>query len=107
MENKTFEVNLKMLRAERGISQTNLSRSIGVSVSTVGMYEQGRHTPDYQTIMKICQALNTTLDRLFGFDDKLTDIEEIFSPFINSLSRNEKLDIFGSPSILFFRINPV
>lgn len=85
MENKNFAVKLKKLRIEKGIGQRGLARLIGVSTSTVGMYEQGRRTPNYSIIIRICHVLNTTPDHLFGFD-KLTNIEKFFSLFISTLS---------------------
>lgn len=95
MENKNFAVKLKKLRIEKEISQQDLARLIGVAASTVGMYEQGRRTPNYSIIIKICHVLSTTPDYLFGFDNEFTNINEIFSIFINTLSSKEKLDISG------------
>ena len=62
MENKNIAVKLKKLRLKKDISQQDLAKLIGVSVSTVGMYEQGRRMPNYQVIIKICHALCTTPD---------------------------------------------
>lgn len=40
MENKNFAIKLKKLRIEKKISQRELARLLGISTSTVGMYEQ-------------------------------------------------------------------
>ena len=38
--------HLKELRAQKGYTQSELGKMLGVSASTIGMYEQGRREPD-------------------------------------------------------------
>lgn len=71
-----------------------MAKLIGVSTSTAGMYEQVRRSLDYRNIIKICQVLNTTPNHLSEFDNEFTNINEIFSLFINTLS-SKKLDTDG------------
>ena len=52
------------LRRERGMSQTELARRIGVSPSALGMYEQGRREPGAQTMVALAEALEVTTDFL-------------------------------------------
>ena len=42
-----FGQNLKKLRTSKNLSQSKLSKILGISSSTIGMYEQGRRFPDY------------------------------------------------------------
>lgn len=65
--------NLKMLRENRKISQRELSKAIGCSASTVGMYETGRRAPDYETLKKISKLFNVSIDYLLGNDSIESD----------------------------------
>lgn len=55
---------LKMLRKSRCMTQQELGKTLGISTSTVGMYEQGRRSPDHATLLKICQLFEVSSDSL-------------------------------------------
>jgi len=57
---------LKLLRKEKNITQKELSDKINVSASTIGLYEQGRRTPDNETLTKIADFFEVTTDYLLG-----------------------------------------
>ena len=59
-------LHLKELRAQKGITQTDLAKSLGVSASTIGMYEQGRREPDNETLIAIANFFRVTTDYLLG-----------------------------------------
>lgn len=62
----TFGMVLQGLRKERHLTQEELAKAIGVSRSTVGMYEQGKREPDFETEEKIADFFNVTLNYLRG-----------------------------------------
>lgn len=67
-----FSENLKNLRRSQGISQEELADKIGVSKSSIGMYEQGKRLPKTDTVMKkIAEYFGVSLDYLMGYE-KLT-----------------------------------
>lgn len=51
-------------RRNLGLSQLQLSRELKISPSTVGMYEQGRRTPDLQTLTAMSRLFRVSLDYL-------------------------------------------
>ena len=55
---------LKELRKKQGMTQTELGNKIGVTKSTVSMYESGMHEPDLGTLKKIAETLGVSLDVL-------------------------------------------
>lgn len=55
---------LTMLRKQARMSQLELSRALHVSASTVGMYEQGRRTPDLDVLIRMSQLFDVSLDYL-------------------------------------------
>lgn len=60
-----INVRMKNARTEKGISQTELAKMIGVSRQTINMIENGDYNPTVALCLKICKALDKTLDDLF------------------------------------------
>lgn len=56
---------MKLARVEAKLSQEALAKLIGVSRQTINMIERGEYNPTLQLCIKICKALNRTLDQLF------------------------------------------
>ena len=55
---------LKKLREEKGLTQSELGKELGISPSTIGMYEQGRRVPDVQILKKMSAFFNVSIDYL-------------------------------------------
>lgn len=70
--NNKFGDNLKKLRIENKITQSELAKALGVSPSAVGMYETGEREPNFETEEKIADFFNVSLDYLRGKTDKQT-----------------------------------
>ena len=67
-----FGVNLKKLREDAHLSQEQLADIIGVSKSTIGMYEQGKRMPNTNTILKdLASYFGVSIDYLVGFQSDL------------------------------------
>ena len=64
-------VNMKVLRVKHGLSQEALAKIVSVSRQTIILIEQGDYNPSLQLCIKICKALNVTLNDLFweAFND--------------------------------------
>lgn len=52
------------LRRNKGWSQAKLAKILGLSTSTVAMYEQGRREPPISVIIALANALGVTIDYL-------------------------------------------
>lgn len=61
-----FQINLKKLRESKKLSQAKFAKEIGVSQSTVGMWESGKNKPEFSTLLKIADYFNVTTDILTG-----------------------------------------
>ena len=57
-------LRIAALRRTAGWSQAELARRLGISPSTVGMYEQGRREPDSQMLVALSSLFGVTLDYL-------------------------------------------
>jgi len=61
-----FGDRLKKLRKEKNILQKDLASALKLSVSTIGMYEQGRRDPDTETLSSIAEYFDVSIDYLLG-----------------------------------------
>lgn len=55
---------IAMLRQKENMSQAQLANLLNISASTVGMYEQGRRTPNLDTLVAMSKAFHVSLDYL-------------------------------------------
>ena len=65
-----FGRKLKELRLERKINQSELGEIIGISPSTVGMYERDQRFPDKDILSKIADYFEVSVDYLLGRTDE-------------------------------------
>lgn len=59
-------MTLKKLREEKGMTQAELGRQLKISPSAIGMYEQGRRTPDIPILKKMSAFFDVSIDYLLG-----------------------------------------
>lgn len=80
-----FQIQLKKLRERDHISQYKLAAALGVSQSTVGMWENGKNKPDVATLQKIADYFNVTTDYLLcrnsGTEEIMSDKDLKFALF--------------------------
>lgn len=59
--------HLKSVRAEKGISQEELARMVGVSRQTISSIETGQFNPTAKLALLLCIALDKKFEELFYF----------------------------------------
>ena len=59
--------NLKSIRAEKKISQTQLAELVGVSRNTISSIETGQFNPTAKLALILCIALDMKFEELFYF----------------------------------------
>lgn len=62
----SFRINLKMYREQKGLSQADLAKMLGISQSTVGMWENGKNRPRVQVLEKLTEIFGVTTNDLIG-----------------------------------------
>ena len=60
---------IKELRSELCITQEQLAQTVGVRRETIIFLEQGKYNPSLGLAHNVAQALNTTIDDLFIFEE--------------------------------------
>lgn len=61
--------NIQAFRKMKGLSQTELGTRVGISGDIVGRYERGSVNPSFNTIIKISEELEISLNTLVGQED--------------------------------------
>ncbi len=61
---------MRNARLKKELSQAELAKQIGVSRQTVNMIESGTYNPTVELCIRLCKALDVTLNDLFWDDAK-------------------------------------
>lgn len=61
-----FSERFKLLRMSCSLSQQELAGQLGLSKSSVNMYERGEREPSFVTLEKIADYFNVDMDYLLG-----------------------------------------
>ncbi len=61
-----FQEEFKRLRNVKGMTQEQLGTALGVSRSTIGMYEQGNREPDFESLEMIADYFNVPISSFFN-----------------------------------------
>lgn len=83
-----FSSVLKALRMKHKLTQKELSHILGVSESTVGMYERGQREPDFEMLEMIADYFNVDMDYLTGRSS--VERQYTFSPSSFILTSSEE-----------------
>lgn len=68
MEDKlVLKNNLKEARSEKGLSQAELAKLVGVSRNTISSIETGQFNPTAKLALILCIALDKRFEELFYF----------------------------------------
>lgn len=69
-----FDKILKLLRNERQLSQQELADALGISKSSINMYERGERQPNFEVLETIADYFNVNIDYLLGRTSKTTKV---------------------------------
>ncbi|UOQ43389.1 helix-turn-helix domain-containing protein [Halobacillus salinarum] len=94
---------IKQLRENNNLSQKRVSEALGVSNVQLSRYESGSRQPDYETLKKIADYFEVSIDYLFGrsFNSK----DDIVTEEFDSIKEiNKLLDKYEIDDLSFFDI---
>ncbi len=75
-KNSLFPTRLRELRKEKGVSQQECADTLGVSKSTLGLWENGDTLPDARSLAQMAEYYGVSADYMLG-------VSEIKSPDVN------------------------
>lgn len=96
-----FPKRLKQLRKERKLTQEELGKKINVSKVSISGYESGSRNPDTETLKKIADLFDVSIDYLLGrsnaiySQDESEFLEDIKGSSINELATKFDLTVDG------------
>ncbi len=64
-----FKTRIKEFRARYDLTQDDLARAVGVRRETILYIEKGKYNPSLILAHQIAEALKTTIDELFIFEE--------------------------------------
>ena len=65
-------IRIKELRKQKKLTLRELAGLVGVAESTMSLYENGKREPDFQTLRRIADCLDTDIDFMLGGDGEKT-----------------------------------
>ena len=95
-----FSERLRFLRMSRSLSQADFAKQIGISKSSVNMYERGEREPSFKTLEQIADFFNVDMDYILGKSDVVSKIH--FSaeiPVVTNIipmPEMQKIPLFGT-----------
>jgi len=60
-----FENRVRLARVEKGLSQAELAKRVGVTRQTIGLIEAGRYNPSLRLCLILARETGRSLDELF------------------------------------------
>ena len=99
-----FDERLKSLRKKCGYTQVSLAETLGVSKGTVAMWETGKRTPDFETLIRLSDLFDVRTDYILGKSNdsssaKLSDDD------IERLGRRELESVYTDLMILYLSLD--
>ena len=86
-----FKDKIQFLRKHQELSQAKVAKEIDVLQSTYCYYEQGTREPDFETLKKLANFFDVSIDYLLENDRSLADTDEIVD--LNSFLLNGRYTI--------------
>ena len=65
-----FAERLRLLRQQKGLSQTDLARKLDVQPNHIGRYERGESRPTAKSLKALAEVLEVSADYLFDGDEE-------------------------------------
>jgi HTH-type transcriptional regulator, competence development regulator len=89
LKNKLIE-----LRKAKKLRQEDIAKILGIARTTYAMYEQGNREPDFDTLNKIADYFEVSVDHLLGREKKVKTREDSLEE-VNKLVKEYGIEQFG------------
>ena len=89
-----FAEKLKILRTENNISQVELAKKLSLSKNSINAYEKGRAEASIDTLIKIADIFNVSIDYLVGREDDFGIVQSSAPNYALTAIESEMLSHF-------------
>lgn len=83
---------LKEIRLQKGLTQAEAAKKIGITRSSLANYESNIREPDYQTLKKIAECYSVRSDDLIGIGDAM---DALYTSIFGEYDIADEIDSFG------------
>ncbi len=90
--------NIKDLRIKKGLTQEELGKMLNKTKNNISQYETGKREPDNNTLLKLSEIFNVSIDLLLGndvlsiLDEPELSLHEQYANKITKLLEDEGLE---------------
>ncbi len=88
---------IKKLRLAKKMTQSSLAKELGVSTSTVGMYERGQRSPDNEMLIKFSKVFGVSIDSLLGVSKLSNEATDIITEMRDRILNCDEIMLNGIP----------
>ncbi len=88
---------IRELRKARKLTQDELATLLDVSPSAVGMYEQGRRSPNKDMLVKLCEIFSVSSDSLLGVNESSSEAVDIIREMSERIRSDSGVLLDGTP----------
>lgn len=79
--------NIKKLRIQKHLTQSELGKRVGVTTSTIASYESQDRLPSIAVLIKLSSVFNISIEYLLGINkNKTIDVSELSDKQISALN---------------------
>ena len=94
-----FQLRIKKLREEKGLTQRSLAEILSIRPSTVAMWENGSNKPEYSMLEKLAEYFDVSVDFLMcKSDNRQNDIDDETNAILQGLKDRPELKTLFSAS---------
>ena len=88
---------MKSLREEKDLTQEQLAKLVNLSQQTIGHYEVDRAKPDLETLNKLAEIFNCSIDYILGRSNIRHPETEPTDQELEELLKNSNVKFDGAP----------
>ena len=93
--------SIRHFRTLRGLTQEDLAKAISISPQAISKWEREESLPDASLLPLLSDALDVSLDRLYGREKvTLDDLMTAIPAYLNTLPKEERLTGIRSLSLI-------
>ena len=85
---------LKQLRKQNNLTQKQFAEIFSIASGTIAMWETNKRKPDFDTLTKIADHFNVSVDYLLGKEKKTPDLSEVSN--VISFENFKQIPIIGT-----------